>query len=485
MLADSMHVMSTSNATRRMTQPGWSLSNVVAATGGVYPAAQAPERWIPAVTTDSRRVAAGSLFVALRGDNHDGHEFVATALQSGARYALVDHAVPGVEATSLILVPDTLFALGDLAAWTRQHRDVKVCAITGSNGKTTTKELLASICTVAERHGRWREVLKTEGNFNNLIGLPLTLLRLGGEDVAVLEMGMNRPGEIARLTQIATPDFAVVTNVGPAHLEGVGGSIEGVARAKGELFAGMAPDAAIAVNMEDEWVARIATPFRGRKVTFGSSGEVHSRAVVDCGLDGLRFDVVVGDRTAEVNLRMIGMHNVSNALAAAALAHLMELPIEIIAAGLSAAVPPPERLQIVTLPNGVTLIDDAYNANPSSVEAAFKALRRMPGRSVVVLGDMRELGDESGHAHHQVGERATALGIDELFVMGDQAENVVAGAVSGGMPPSSIHVCATHEETAHLVSERWRAGDRVLVKGSHGVHMENVVRLLRGYGDST
>ncbi|MBI3784212.1 MAG: UDP-N-acetylmuramoyl-tripeptide--D-alanyl-D-alanine ligase, partial [Deltaproteobacteria bacterium] len=254
------------------------------------------------ICTDSRRVEPGALFIALLGEHHDGHNFVAEALKRGATAALVAHPVAGVDPAKLILVDDTLRALGDLAAWTRRRAQLRVVAITGSAGKTTTKELTSAICEADPTvHGH---VLKTEGNYNNLVGLPLTLLRLqGDESVAVLEMGMNRPGEIARLTQIAHPDFAVVTNVGKAHLEGVGGSIEGVAAAKGELFSGVDEDAVIAVNTDDEWVCRIASPFRGRRILYGSRGEVQARSIRDFGTDGIAFDLWVNQQTVSVRLR--------------------------------------------------------------------------------------------------------------------------------------------------------------------------------------
>jgi UDP-N-acetylmuramoyl-tripeptide--D-alanyl-D-alanine ligase len=463
----------------------WRLHDVLAATAGVMDAGAAATVTCAAVATDSRRMVPGALFVALRGVQHDGHEFVPAALRHGAVAVLVDHPVAGVDPHRQILVADTLRALGDLAAWTRRQSAVRVVAVTGSNGKTTTKELIATICAAADFPPPCPRVLKTEGNLNNLIGLPLTLLGLQGDEaVAVVEMGMNRPGEIARLTAIARPDYAVVTNVGPAHLEGVGGTLAGVAAAKGELFAGLAPDATIAVNCDDEWVRRIAAPFPGRQVTFGRAGDVRAGAVVDLGTDGVAFDLHVGGRCAKVRLRLIGAHNVMNALAAAAIGHAMGLPLDVIASGLQRATPPSQRMQIVRLANGVTLINDAYNANPSSVEAALQALRRLSGRPVVVLGDMRELGDESRRAHYLVGERAASLGVRRLFLLGAHAADVADGARAGGLAPDAMHIGASHAEVAAAVVAQWQPGDCVLVKGSHGMRMDEVVRLLEGTGTS-
>ena len=217
-------------------------------------------------------------------------------------------------------------------------------------------------------------------------------------------------------------------------------------------------------------------------MTFGGGGDVRAAAVVDLGADGVAFDLHIGAQTAKVRLRLIGAHNVSNALAAAAVGHAMGLTLDVIVHGLQRALAPAQRLQIVHLANGVTLIDDAYNANPSSVEAALEALRRMSGRLVVVLGDMWELGDESRRAHRTVGERAASLGVHQLFLLGPQAASVAQGARASGMANDAIHVCASHAEVAAAVVARWRPGDCVLVKGSHGMRMDEVVRLLEGAG---
>ncbi|MGH7786084.1 MAG: UDP-N-acetylmuramoyl-tripeptide--D-alanyl-D-alanine ligase, partial [Candidatus Binatia bacterium] len=284
------------------------------------------------VCIDSRAVAADTLFVALRGAHHDAHRFVADALRQGAVAALVEEAVPGADPARLLRVPDTLRALGDLAAYSRRRWGGPVAAITGSNGKTTTKEMLAAIAAADSRlRGR---TLATHGNLNNLIGLPLTVLRLRGDEAAaILEMGMNAPGEIARMTEIAAPTIGVITNVGPAHLEGLG-TIEGVAAAKGELFAGLGPEATIAVNRDDPHVVRQAARFTGRRIEFGHGGEVWADAIDDRGFDGVDFTLCVGAARARVRLRMAGRHNVQNGLAAAAVAHGLGLDLATIAAGL-------------------------------------------------------------------------------------------------------------------------------------------------------
>lgn len=422
------------------------------------------------VCTDSRRLAHGCLFVALRGATFDGHAFAAAALAQGAAAVLVDHRPAGVDADRALVVPDTLRALGDLAAFTRRRWGGRVAAITGSNGKTTTKELLAAICEQA-----WPgRVLKTRGNENNLVGLPLTVFRLsGGEAAAVLEMGMNAFGEIARLTEIAAPDVGVITNVGPAHLEGVG-SLDGVQRAKGELFAGMPAQGTIAVNMDDPRVVAAAAAFAGRRVEFGAGRAVRAEAIDDRGVDGVAFRLHVDAAAAAVRLRAAGRHNVANALGAAAAAHALGIDLAAIAAGLAAAEPPKMRMQVVRLGNGVTVINDAYNANPGSTMAALDAVGRLPGRAVAALGEMRELGAESAALHAAVGAHAVAAGVAWVLAVGPGAEPIAEGARRAGA--AAVDVCADAAAAAALLAARWQAGDTILVKGSRGGDAEPGVR---------
>jgi len=481
----------------------WTGQEIMTATAAAASAAAAVAGTVfEAVSTDSRRAAPGTLFVALRGARHDGHDFAAEALRNGAAAVLVERVPDGVDPRRALTVRDTLRALGDFAAYTRQRWGGRVAAITGSNGKTTTKEMLAAICAVegsrvpgfesskssprpsnprtlepsnpGERRGSGG-VLKTHGNENNLIGLPLTLLRLSGDEaVAVLEMGMNAPGEIARLTEIAVPDVGLITNVGPAHLEGLG-SIAGVAAAKGELFAGMRAQAQIAVNMDDAWVVRVAAGFPGRRIEFGDGRAVAASAVDDRGFDGLAFTLHVGARRAPVRLRLAGRHNVQNALGAAAVAHGLGIDVAAIAAGLAAAEPPKMRMQVVRLANGVTIVNDAYNANPASAEAALDALARTPGRAIAVLGEMRELGSESESLHRQVGAYAATCGVAWLLAVGPQADAIAAGARAAATD-IEVTVCADAASAAALLLERWRAGDAILVKGSRGPDSEDGVR---------
>ena len=445
----------------------WTGEEIARAVGAALPAAGLTA---DAVCTDTRRVVAGALFVALRGAHHDGHAFAADALRAGAAAVLVDGVPAGVDAARAFVVADTQRALGDLAAFTRRRWAGRVVAITGSNGKTTTKELLAAI---VERAFPGR-VLKTAGNENNLIGLPLTLLRLRGDEaVAVLELGMNAFGEIARLTEISTPDVGLITNVGPAHLEGLG-SIDGVARAKGELFAGMPAAGTIAVNVDDPRVAAAAAPFAGRRIDFGDGRVVRAEAIDDRGVDGVAFTLCVGVHRGPVRLHAAGRHNVHNALAAAAAAHALDIDFEIIRAGLEAAEPPKMRMQVVRLANGVTVINDAYNANPASTEAALDAVGRLPGRAIAALGEMRELGADSAALHAQVGAHAAAAGVDWLLAVGPGADPIAEGGRrAGGM---TVDRCVDAAAAAAAIIAAWQPGDTVLVKGSRGADDEPGVR---------
>ncbi len=453
----------------------WSGQNVVEATGATLADSGSAALSLSEVCTDSRRVSDGCLFVALRGPNHDAHDYVAQAFAGGAAGALVERVPDGVDPARCFLVGDCLRALGDLAHWSREaNPQLRVVAITGSNGKTTTKEMVAAICELATG-GAADAVLKTAGNQNNLIGLPLTLLRMrGSESIAVLEMGMNQRGEIARLAEIARPDFGVITNVGAAHLEGLG-SIEGVAAAKGELFAGMQDTTTIAVNADDARVVALAERFSGAKVTFGSGAEVRADGIADKGIDGIDLRLHIGDSSAALRLHFSGLHNVHNALAAAALGHAMGLPLSTIAAGLEAARPPAMRMQMIALANGVTLINDSYNANPESMIAGIRAAAASGARSWAVLGEMRELGDHSARLHREVGAEAARAGIDFLVAVGAQGDETAAGARDAG-GSCAIHECADASAAAELVRSQWRDGDVVLVKGSRGPDDDPAVR---------
>jgi len=454
----------------------WALDEVVRATGARMMRHGRAERF-SRVTTDTRTLAPGDCFVALAGEHHDAHRFAAEAVAAGATGLVVARAVelPAEADVTVLQVADTLRALQDLAADLRRRVAPCVLAITGSNGKTTTKEMLAAIL---EHAGDPARVRKTHGNLNNLIGVPLTLLGLAGDEThAVIEMGMNAPGEIRRLTEIADPDVGLITNVGPAHLEGLG-SVEGVARAKGELFATMRPSATVIVNAEDRHVAALGAAFPGRRVAFGAGTDISAEDVTCDARGAAAFRLRLADATIDVRLQIPGRHNVLNALAAAAAAWAVGIGPEAISAGLGAATSVGARMRVVTLANGVTLVDDSYNANPASVAAALRSLAEAPAtRRIAVLGDMLELGSASAEQHRAVGALAGTLGLAALYLHGDFARDTAAGAAAG-MAAHAIHVAANHAAIASALAAEARAGDWVLVKGSRGQRMEEVVRLL-------
>jgi UDP-N-acetylmuramoyl-tripeptide--D-alanyl-D-alanine ligase len=377
----------------------------------------------------------------------------------------------------LLRVDDTLKALGDLArAWRRRHSRVEVVAITGSNGKTTTKEMAARVLA-----GRFR-VLQTEGNLNNLIGLPLVLLRLSPDhEVAVLEMGMNLAGEIRRLKEIAEPRVSLITNIARAHLEFLG-SLEGVARAKGELWEDLRADDWIAVNRDDPWVANLAGAVRCRKKTFGirEPAEISAEELGTEAGRGIRFSLKLNGEKRSVRLNAFGRHNVYNALGAASLAAILGLSLEEIGAGLGKFQPYAGRGKIYRLGRNLHLLDDTYNANPDSLEATLLAFGEMKAgsRGLVVLGDMLELGPGTAAFHVQAGKRAGELGFGHLFFLGDQREQLAEGARSAGMDEARIHSFADPQKVLESLEEAVEEGDWILVKGSRRMRLERMVEEL-------
>ncbi len=452
----------------------WSVAEIVAATGADVRQRGAASAFA-AISTDTRTLAQGALFVALRGERHDAHAYLADAAAAGATGVLVDRDAPVPDGVTVLAVPDTLRGLQDLAASLRQRLAPRVVAITGSNGKTTTKEMLAAILAAASAPDA---VLKTAGNLNNLIGVPLTLLRLSGrERHAVIEMGMNALGEIARLTEVADPDVGVITNVAPAHLAGVG-TLDGVARAKGELYARMRTTATAVANAGDERVSALAARFPGRVVRFGDGAEVAASAVRCDAAGAATFELAVAGRSTPVRLAIPGRHNVANALAAAAAAHALGIDVAAMRRGLERVAPVGNRMRRITLPNGVTIVNDSYNANPASVAAGLQTLHdAAAARRIAVLGDMLELGAASAELHREVGRLAAELGIDALYLLGDYATETAAGARTQ-MPADAVHVAASHAAIAAQLGGAVQPGDWVLVKGSRGQRMEEVVRLL-------
>lgn len=427
------------------------------------------------VSTDSRRIREGELFFALCGDNFDGHDFVLEALQKGAKGAVVEKAVSSASnGKTLIYVPSTLRALGDIAsAWRRSFRNLKLAAITGSNGKTTTKEMASAILSLKF------SMLKNSGNLNNLIGLPLTLLKLGeGQNAAVVELGMNDFGEIRRLAEIALPDIGAITNIGRAHLEKLG-SLEGVARAKGELVEGFTEDNTFVVNMDDPWVQRIAEGTRCRKVTFGISSygtQISAKEIESVEFSAIRFKMIVGEKEFPVRIRGIGFHNVMNALCAGGIALSFGCGADEIQAGLERFTPAYMRLEVMETPLGFKIINDAYNANPDSMRKGIEELVRLKGagRAIAVIGDMLELGSASESEHKSLGEFICESNVDFVITYGKCA-SLILEANHGRVKGISA---GTHDETAEILTRVAKPGDLVLIKGSRGMRMESVIQTL-------
>jgi UDP-N-acetylmuramoyl-tripeptide--D-alanyl-D-alanine ligase len=476
-----LHALCSKQMTNDQMKNEWTLDALLKATGGEL-LARGKENCFLGISTDSRTLRPGELFVALAGENFDGHRFVEQAASSGAAGVVVAVKEVGELDTRALGIPvigvsDTLRAFGDLAGYWRSRYSIPVVAITGSNGKTTTKEMVATILSRS-----WK-VLKNHGTFNNLVGVPLTLLQLDdSHEAVVVEMGMNQPGEIERLTEIVQPSLGMITNIQPAHLQGLG-DLDSIQLAKGALFAGMAPTGTIVVNRDDPRVLKEAAGFPGRQVGFSAKGEpaeVSLERVLGVNGQGSRFLLRLAEETLEIRLPVLGLHHLSNAIAAAAVAWALNLPASTITAALNNFQAVDKRMVVLTLPGDIHLINDTYNANPGSMAAALQTLMQVKeqGRAFAVLGDMLEMGGDSDSFHRQVGRIAAEQGVDYLLAMGKQASHLLAGAAEGGMARDQLSQGATHEEIATQVHDLLAAGDWVLVKGSRGVRMEKVVETL-------
>lgn len=442
---------------------------------------------VQGVGIDSRRFVPGQWFVAIHGAHFDGHDFVGDVLRRGAAGVIVaaaqqarcagwQHDTQGCTPTPWIVhVVDPIVALGALAAlWRQQCTQTAYVGITGSNGKSTTKEMIASI---AAARGA---VLKTVGNYNNLIGLPLTLCLLQPEQrTAVIEMGMSAAGEIAQLTKTLDPDVGVITNVTAAHLDTLR-TVDNVARAKGELFAGMRRDATIVVNAEDPWVCSVAEGFAGRRLTFGMKNgcDVQFGRMFSDGLAGSEVSLYVQGHEYRTQLPVPGTHNVMNALAATAVGLALEIPVATMMERIPHFTPMRMRMERVQLANGVQVINDCYNANPESMCAALRTVgaAKRAGRFVAVLGDMLELGGEAETRHQELGRHVVQYGVEQLFVVGAHAADICAGAQAAGLTAAHIvnggvDTQGVQQQLAHFVQQ----GDVVLVKASRGMQLEQIV----------
>lgn len=454
------------------TSPVLTITDILRETQGILVRGD-EGRSVQGVATDSRTLLPGNLFIALRGEKFDGHRYLDQALAKGAG-ALLVHQDDGDERRGIpvILVPDTLTALGDLAHAWRKRFSMPVLAITGSSGKTTTKEMTAAI--LSQR----KNILKTEGNYNNLIGLPFTLFRLQKDhEAAIVELGTNRPGEIARLTQITAPDMAAVTNIGPAHLEGFG-SLEGVAKEKGDIFRYMPAGGTMIMNGDDTYSRDFPVHTAKRCLTFGlaAHADVSASDLDHLGADGIRFTLNIMGASRDVRLAVTGQHNVKNALAAAALAWAAGSTMDEIVEGLAAFKPISGRMEIIPLGNGAFLVNDTYNANPASVREALSALRDLRGRGqgVAVLGDMLELGHEAENRHREIGGLLADTGVSRAYLRGRFSQATAAGALNRGMAEDRITIFDKPAEILTELLAQVDAGDWILVKGSRGSKMEDI-----------
>jgi len=457
------------------------VADVIAWSGGTLVAGEAA-RSCASVGIDSRKVEPGQLFVAIRGPNHDAHAFLDDAAAAGAAALLVARDAPLSDLVrarcAVVAVADTTLALGAIAAGHRARFDGPVVAITGSNGKTTTKEMCAAILSVRG------PCLKTEGNLNNNFGLPLTLLRReDAHRAAVVEIGMNHVGEIAPLAAIARPTVGLVTNVGTAHIENLG-SQDAIATEKGALFEALGEGAVAVANADDARVVAQLARTRARPLTFGmaAGADVRAESVASLGARGYAFELVAPAGRAAVRVAGVGQVLVINALAAAAGAIAAGASLAEVAAGLEDYRAPGGRLEPIALPRNVILLNDTYNANPQSMEIALRSLADLKGasRGIAVIGDMGELGDTAAAAHRAAGKLAAELGLDFVFALGRFAGEVTEGAVAGGLARDRALEGRDHEDVAAQVAAVLRGSDWVLVKGSRSMKMERVVELLSG-----
>ncbi len=438
-----------------------------------------PETIVEGFSTDTRTLKPGDLFVALRGERFDGHKFVAAALETGACGVVVDtpDAWPAGAAGLAIVAPDTLEALQRLASAVRRESGAEVVAVTGSAGKTTTKELTAEFLAARYR------VFRNKGNLNNHIGLPLSLLELRRlPDVAVVELGMNHPGEIRTLVRIARPNVRVWTNVGDAHL-GFFGSADAIADAKAEVLELPAPGGIVVANADDPRVMARVARFGGEVITFGfaDGASVQARDVEDLGTAGMRARLITGSGERMIETPLLGRGNLANVLAGAAVALHFGVPLDDIVARAATLRPAEHRGEVVRLANGITLIDDSYNSSPSALKRALDVVARSEAlRKAAVLGEMLELGEHAASLHESCGESAAQAGLAWLIAVGGEPAAALARAATRhGMREDDVLHVASSLEAADAALTRAQYGDLILVKGSRGIGTDRVVDRLK------
>jgi len=423
------------------------------------------------VTTDSRKVAKNNLFIPLVGEKFDGHDYIEQCFRAGTAVCLTEKPIPQLDNAAAILVKDTAKALRDLATWHRNKYDIPVVGITGSVGKTSTKDIIS--CVLAKHY----EVLKTQGNFNNEIGLPLTLLNLNStHELAVIEMGMSGFGEISRLTAISQPQIAVITNIGVSHIEKLG-SQQGILKAKLEILEGLKPEGLVVLNGDDPLLRELKGKLNFKTVYYGMNSELDyvAQDYESLGEAGTRFNIKLVNRTYKVNLPVPGIHNVYNALAAIAVGIEMNIPMKVIIDGIAQYSPGNMRQNIVTY-NGMKIINDAYNASPQSMQAALNVLEELCSktRGIAVLGDMLEMGDMAKELHYSVGRFIKDKKIDYLITVGRDSKNIMQAVADSGNQKIKLQHFDNNNDALKYVLNIIRQGDFILIKGSRGMKMEQI-----------
>ena len=453
------------------------VDEIIKATGGRL-TGDTGSRMVSGISTDSRTIQPGDLFIPLAGENFDGHDYIERAFEQGAAAALVQKDTCHFPGKTLIRVKDTLKALQELAAYYRSRFSIPFVGITGSVGKTSTKEMVA--CGLGIKYN----VLKNEGNLNNEIGLPLTIFRLDDKhEAAVLEMGMSGFGEISALTAIVRPKVGIITNIGISHIEKLG-SRQNILRAKLELLEGLQPGGLLVLNGDDIMLSGVKGLLTQRTVSYGFEEGVDYQAynIQSRGEYGIDFSITVGGRDHRIHIPAPGVHNVYNALAAVAVGYELGVSMEEIGEGLSRFNPGKMRLNIVKA-NGLKVINDAYNSSPQSVKAALDVLEELNAdRRIAVLGDMLELGDWSAQAHLDTGKQAAGMRLDYIVTVGSRAAGIAKGAVEAGFNPERASAFQSNAEALQYLLKIIQKNDAILVKGSRGIKMEEIVNSLTAEG---
>ncbi len=425
------------------------------------------------ISIDSRTVQQGNLFVALEGEKFDGHDFIQEAVAKGAKAVIVEkrklEKVPADITVPVGLVEDSKKTLQELAKYYRQKLNLKVVAVTGSNGKTTTKEMIAAV--LSQKY----KVLKAKESFNNLVGVPLSIFEFSAEtQIAVLELGMSNLGEIALLTKIAGPCVGVITNIGPAHLESLH-SMEKIAQAKFELLDNLPPDKTVVLNIDDPFIQEKIKRERHKVISYGirNKADFQANEVLITGNGHIDFKL---NKKLAVRLNLLGYHNVYNALAAIAVANLFKIEPEKAIESLNNYQPAKFRMETIKV-GGINLINDSYNANPTSMQSALESLMQIKseGKKVAVLGDMLELGEQSQAFHQEVGEKAAILGVDLLITVGELAKEIAQAAQKAGLAKEKVYNFSDNNSAVQFLLEKLIPGDWVLIKGSRKMKMEEIV----------